>query len=478
MVQHWCTVHAPWHVAMHLKKALLAHGGSMPRVWLACLGEAKFQGYMPSATVRSAADEALSIPELKLLLKDAGHTQNGTRRQLLWRLEAERAFVALGAAGAGGAEHAGMLHTFDDEGTGGDDVGAGATISTSRLQFYFSLSRFAWSGMPGEVGLRELLVRLATVKYAHCHPVAHNAYRHITSSADVECSRMAALVWEDDAVAWACRVLPRFGQVWSLFVHDIVPVVDPIAKWEGGDATAFLQALPYYIAKLAAFDVRSIAGSMCMALVRLSHWLEHRPDVLSNMAANTEKLHDLILNEFANARIRAVIGRKLNVTQAFVGDCSCLVHKRHELVALLRQLLGMGVGSSAKPQLEQLNQSYVLPKYASSRRSVRVSLLHWVRCGEYVPGATGVSTREFDAVTDAIDGHKITKQGGANEIVNGYGVGFILSERSSLVSAWRNVSVCPHCWKQGHKTTKAKSCGCHHGCDIATCMYMSDDDDV
>ena len=107
MVQHWCTVHAPWHVAMHLKKALLTHGGSMPRVWLACLGEAKFQGYMPSATVRSAADEALSIPELKLLLKDAGHTQNGTRRQLLWRLEAERAFVALGAAGAGGAEHAG-----------------------------------------------------------------------------------------------------------------------------------------------------------------------------------------------------------------------------------------------------------------------------------------------------------------------------------------------------------------------------------
>ena len=107
MVQHWCMVHAPWHVAMHLKKALLTHGGSMPRVWLACLGEAKFQGYMPSATVRSAADEALSIPELKLLLKDAGHTQNGTRRQLLWRLEAERAFVALGAAGAGGAEHAG-----------------------------------------------------------------------------------------------------------------------------------------------------------------------------------------------------------------------------------------------------------------------------------------------------------------------------------------------------------------------------------
>ena len=95
-----------------------------------------------------------------------------------------------------------------------------------------------------------------------------------------------------------------------------------------------------------------------------------------------------------------------------------------------------------------------------------------------LPGATGVSTREFDAVTDAIDGHKITKQGGANEIVNGYGVGFILSERSSLVSTWRNVSVCPHCWKQGHKTTKAKSCGCHHGCDIATCMYMSDDDDV
>ena len=40
-------------------------------------------------------------------------------------------------------------------------------------------------------------------------------------------------------------------------------------------------------------------------MVRLSHWLEHRPDVLSNMAANTEKLHDLILNEFANARIRA-----------------------------------------------------------------------------------------------------------------------------------------------------------------------------
>ena len=122
MVQHWCTVHAPWHVAMHLKKALLTHGGSMPRVWLACLGD----------------------------------------------------------------------------------------------------------------------------------PVAHNAYRHTTPSADVECSRMAALVWEDDAVAWACRVLPRFGQVWSLFVHDIVPVVDPIAKWEGGGATAFLQALPYYIAKLAA----------------------------------------------------------------------------------------------------------------------------------------------------------------------------------------------------------------------------------